>query len=116
MENKIKFKPNPNLKLMDQVKEVLRYHHYVYRTETSYCQWILRYIHFHGGKTHPKFLSTNDVERYLSDLASRRKVSASTQRQALNALVFLYREVLDFPLDGKIAPVQAKKSNGRQRY
>lgn len=49
------------------------------------------------------------MERFLSDLAVKRKVSASTQRQALNAIVFLYREVLDKPLDGKIAPVRAKK-------
>ncbi len=56
MENKQnpkpKFKPNSSLRLMDQVREVLRYHHYAYRTEQSYCQWILRYIRFHG-KTHP---------------------------------------------------------------
>ncbi len=43
----IRFKPNPDLKLMDQVREVLRYHHYAYRTEHSYCQWILRYIRFY---------------------------------------------------------------------
>ncbi|MBF0234561.1 MAG: phage integrase N-terminal SAM-like domain-containing protein [Desulfamplus sp.] len=50
------FRPNPELKLMEQVREVLRYHHYAYRTEQTYCQWILRYIHFYGGKTHPKDL------------------------------------------------------------
>jgi Phage integrase, N-terminal SAM-like domain len=44
-----KFKPDPGLKLMDQVRQVLRYHHYAYRTEQSYCDWILRYIKFHGG-------------------------------------------------------------------
>ena len=43
-KNKPKFHPNPKLKLMDQVREVLRYHHYAYRTEQTYCQWILRYI------------------------------------------------------------------------
>jgi hypothetical protein len=53
MENKPKFRPNPNLKLMDQVREVLRYYRYAYRTEQTYCQWILRYIHHFGGKTHP---------------------------------------------------------------
>jgi len=51
MDNKLKFHPNPNLKLMDQVREVLRYHHYAYRTEQTYCQWILRYIHYFGVKT-----------------------------------------------------------------
>lgn len=109
MENKAKFQPNRDLKLMDQIREVLRYHHYAYRTETSYCQWILRYIHFFGGKTHPNKLSTYHVERFLSSLATKDKVSASTQRQALNALVFLYREVLDMPLEGKIAHARAKR-------
>lgn len=94
---------------MDQVIEVLRYHHYAYRTEQTYCQWIRRYIYFHGGKTHPSKLGAKDVERFLSDLAVRSKVSASTQRQALNALVFLYREVLDQPLDGKIQHTRSKR-------
>jgi len=111
MENKLKFHPDPKLKLMEQVREVMRYHHYAYRTEQTYSQWILRFIRFFGGKTHPKNLFSNDVERFLSDLAVKRKVSASTQRQALNAIVFLYREVLDKPLDGKIAPIRAKKKH-----
>lgn len=109
MENKPKFHPDPKLKLMEQVREVLRYHHYAYRTEQTYSQWILRFIHFFGGKTHPRDLGVRDVERFLSDLAVKQKVSASTQRQALNAIVFLYREVLDKPLDGKITPCRAKK-------
>jgi integron integrase len=109
-EKKIKprFRPNPELKLIEQVREALRYHHYAYRTEQTYCQWILRYIFYFGGKTHPKALGARDVERYLSSLATEGKVSASTQRQALNALVFLYREVLDQSLDGKIAPVRGR--------
>ena len=76
---------------MEQVKEVLRYHHYAYKTEQTYNQWILRYIHFFECKTHPAQLGARDIERFLSYLAVERKVSASTQRQALNALVFLYR-------------------------
>ncbi|MDA8161518.1 MAG: integron integrase [Desulfobacteraceae bacterium] len=94
---------------MDQVREVLRYYHYAYRTEQSYCQWILRYIHHFGGKTHPDKLGTKDVERFLSHLATDGKMSASSQRQALNALVFLYRDVLDKPLTGGIAPVRSKR-------
>ena len=105
METKPKFRPNPKAKLMDQVREVLRYHHYAYRTEQTYCQWILRYIYHFGGKTHPKNLTANDVERFLSHLATEGKVAASTQRQALNALVFLYRDVLDLPLQEEIAPI-----------
>jgi hypothetical protein len=60
--NKQKFHSNPKLKLMDQVREVPRYHHYAYRAEQTYCQWILRYIHDLGGKTHPRYLGAKDVE------------------------------------------------------
>lgn len=109
MENKPKFHPNPKLKLMDQAREVLRYHHYAYRTEQTYCQWILRYIRHFGGKTHPRYLGAKDVEAFLSHLATEGKVSGATQRQALNALVFLYRDVLDMPLDGEIAPARSKR-------
>ena len=109
MENKPKFRPDPDAKLMDQVREVLRYYHYAYRTESTYCQWILRYIQFFGGKTHPRKLDAKHIEKFLSHLATKGNVAASTQRQALNALVFLYRDVLDQPLDGKIAPVRSKR-------
>jgi integron integrase len=108
-KNTHKFRPNPSLKLMDQVREVLRYHHYAYRTEQTYCQWILRYINYFGGKTHPNLLGAPNVEKFLSHLVTEGKVSASTQKQALNALVFLYREVIDKPLDGKIAPIRSKR-------
>jgi integrase len=107
-KNKPKFRPNPGLKLMDQVREVLRYHHYAYRTEQTYGQWILRYIHHFGGKTHPNRLGAKEVERFLSHLATEGQVS-STQRQALNALVFLSRDVLDKPLAAEIAPVCSKR-------
>jgi len=109
MESKPKFRPNPKLKLMEQVREVLRYHHYAYRTEQTYSQWILRFIRFFGGKTHPRYLGIKDVERFLSDLAVNLEVSPSTQRQALNAIIFLYREVLHTPIEGKIAHSRAKK-------
>ena len=108
-ENRPKFRLNPKLKLMDQVREALRYHHYAYRTEQTYCQWILRYIHYFGGKTHSNRLGAKDVERFLSHLATEGQVSASTQRQALNALIFLYRDVLLTPLVTEIAPVRSKR-------
>jgi len=54
MEGKKKFRPNSDLKLMDQVREVLRYYHYAYRTEQTYCDWIKRYLKFHGMKRHPQ--------------------------------------------------------------
>ncbi|SMC91575.1 Phage integrase family protein [Desulfocicer vacuolatum DSM 3385] len=109
MESQPKFKPNPKLKLMDQVREALRYHRYAYQTEQTYCQWILRYIRFFGGNVHPCNLKAQDVERFLSDLVVKGEVSASTQRQALNAIIFLYREVLNLLLEGKILPIRSKK-------
>ena len=108
--NQPKFHPNPNLKLMDQVREVLRYHHYAYRTEQTYCQWILRYIHYFGGKTHPKLLGAKKIEAFLSHLATEGRVTASTQRQALNALVFLYKHVLDIQMQDEIAPARSKRT------
>jgi integron integrase len=104
-----KFRANSSLKLMDQVREVLRYYRYAYRTEQTYVHWILRYIRYYGGKTHPNRLGTTEVERFLSSLATEGQVSASTQRQALNALVFLYRDVLHTPLANTIAPVRSRR-------
>lgn len=109
MENKAKFKPDPNLRLMDQVRQVLRYHHYSYRTEQTYTEWILRFIKFHGSRKHPLKMGKPEIEAFLSHLANNRRVAASTQRQALNALIFLYRQVFDKPIEDKIEPVKAKK-------
>jgi integron integrase len=109
MENKEKFRPDPSLKLMDQVRQVLRYHHYAYRTEQTYCDWIIRYIRFFGSKKHPRDMGKAEIDAYLSYLAVEQKVSASTQRQALNAIIFLYRQVLDQPIDGQIEPTRAKR-------
>jgi integron integrase len=110
MENKTKkFTPNPGLKLMDQVRETLRYYHYARSTERTYCYWILKYVYFYGSQTHPKEMGAKEVERFLSHLATHGKVATSTQRQALNALVFLYREVLFLPLDNSIAPIRSKR-------
>ena len=109
MESKPKSRPDGSLRLMEQVRQVLRYYHYAYRTEQTYCDWILRYVKFHGGKTHPKDMGKKEVEGFLSHLATHGKVSSSTQRQALNAIVFLYREVLHLPIEGEIAPVRARR-------
>ena len=91
MEKKPLFKPNPKLKLMDQMREVLRYYHYAYRTEQTYCKWILRYIRFFDGKKHPKNMGKVEIERFLSHLATKESVAALTQNQAFNALLFLYK-------------------------
>jgi len=109
MENKRKFRPDPGSKLMDQVREVLRYHHYSYRTEKTYCDWIVRYIKYFGAKKHPRDMGKTEIDTYLSHLATERKASASTQRQALNAIIFLYRHVLDQPIEEQIEPTKAKR-------
>jgi len=100
MKNKPKFRPNPDLKLMDQVRQVLRYHHYAYRTEQTYCQWIVRFIRFFDAKIHLKDMGKEEIESFLSHLATKGNVAAATQRQALNAIVFLYKQVLD--LSGEV--------------
>jgi len=108
MENKEKFRPDPNLKLMDQVRQVLRYHHYSYRTEQTYCKWIVRFLKFYHFKIHPREMGKKEIEAYLSHLATRYNISASTQRQAMNSILFLYRDVLQMPMEGEIAPVKSK--------
>lgn len=110
MKNHKKFKPDPNLKLMEQVKQVLRYHHYAYRTEQTYCDWILRYIRFHGATEHPRNMGKKEIEQFLSHLASEEDVAASTQRQALNAIIFLYGQVLDISIDEELEPIRAKRT------
>ena len=100
--------PNPKLKLLDQVREVMRLKHYSIRTERSYCDWIRRYIHFHKMQSREDLRGGEaKVELFLSDLAVNGGVAASTQNQAFNALVFLYREVLHQPL----ANVQAVRAD-----
>jgi integron integrase len=81
-------------KLLDQVREAIRIRHYSYRTEKAYVHWIKRFILFHN-KRHPAEMAEADIGRFLSSLATERRVSASTQNQALNALLFLYNAVLE---------------------
>jgi integron integrase len=80
-------------RLFEQVRHKIRYLHYSLRTERSYLEWIRRYIEFHG-RRHPRHLGAEHVTAFLSSLAIDRHVSASTQNQALSALLFLYRTVL----------------------
>lgn len=95
-------------KLLDQVRDKIRVKHYSIRTETQYIQWIKRFIYFHG-KRHPRDLGASEVEAFLSHLATERNVSASTQNQALSALLFLYREVLGIVLPWMDTMVRAKR-------
>jgi len=84
-------------RLLDEVRRAIRVRHYSYRTEIAYVDWIRRYVLFHG-KRHPKQLGGDEVQRFLSHLAQDRNVSAATQGQALAALLFLYKRVLNVDL------------------
>ena len=79
-------------RLLDRVRDALRARHYSRRTEDAYVAWIRRYIIFHG-KRHPAEMGGAEVTRFLSSLAVEGQVAASTQNQALSALLFLYRDV-----------------------
>ncbi len=83
----------PKPKLLDQVRQAIRTRHYSDRTEKAYVYWIKRFIFFHD-KRHPLEMAEPEIARFLSNLATEGRVSASTQNQALNALLFLYHEVL----------------------
>jgi len=85
-------------RLLVQVREELRIRHYAYRTEQTYLHWIRRYIYFHN-KRHPKEMGAAEIRAFLSDLADQQHVAAATQNQALCALVFLYKHVLDIEID-----------------
>lgn len=80
-------------KLLDKVREAIRFKHYSMRTEEAYVYWIKKFIFFHNMR-HPKDMNSKDVSRFLTHLAVNRRVAASTQNQALSALLFLYRYVL----------------------
>ena len=97
-------------RLLDQVSARLRYLHYSARTEESYVARVKRFILFHG-KRHPLDMGAAQIEAFLTHLAIARKVSASTQNQALSALLFLYREVLErkLPWMDRIVPARTPK-------
>lgn len=98
----------PPPKLPDQVRDRLRVKHYSIRTETQYLQWIRRFILFHD-KRHPKEMGATEIEAFLTHLAVEGSVAASTQNQALSALLFLYREVLGINLPWLDGIVRAKR-------
>jgi integron integrase len=94
--------------LLDQVRDKIRTLHYSIRTEEAYLKWIREFIIFHG-KRHPSEIGASEISRFLSYLARERNIAASTQNQALSALLFLYREVLDQPIDWVDDIERAKK-------
>ena len=95
-------------KLLELVRMVIRSRHYSRRTEKSYSGWIKRFILFHG-KRHPREMGEGEITAFLSHLATKRRVSASTQNQALSAILFLYREVLKMDLEWLDGFVRAKR-------
>ncbi len=93
--------PLQSVRLLDQVRERIRYLHYSLSTEKTYLYWVRFFILWHGRNhkmTHPRDMGAKEVEAFLTMLATERKVSASTHNQALSALLFLYREVLEADL------------------
>lgn len=99
------------MKLLDQVRDVIRRRHYSIRTEQAYVDWIKRYIFFHN-KRHPLEMGAPEISQFLTYLARERNVAASTQNQALNALVFLYKQVLQKEI-GDLGPTERAKKPER---
>ncbi len=98
-------------KLLDQVRNLIRTKHYSIRTEETYVGWIKRFIMFHG-KRHPKDMGNKEISAFLTHLAVDRKVAAATQNQAFNALLFLYRNVLQMEF-GQLENVERAKKPRR---
>jgi len=99
----------PKPKLLDQVRQAIRTRHYSVKTEEAYAGWVKRFIFFHH-KRHPTEMGEPEIARFLSSLASESHVSASTQNQALNALIFLYNHVLEKKIGLIEGVVRAKRS------
>jgi integron integrase len=95
-------------RLLDQLRDALRRRHYSYRTEQSYEHWVRRFIYFHK-KRHPREMAEPEIGAFLTDLAVKRRVSASTQNQALSAILFLYKHVLERDIGLIQGVVRAKR-------
>jgi integron integrase len=95
-------------KLLDQLREALRSRHYSRRTEQTYCHWVKRFIYFHNVR-HPSEMGEPEINAFLTHLAVKEKVSASTQNQALSALLFIYRHVLGREIGDLGKVIRARK-------
>ena len=100
--------PIQSPKLLDRLREALRSRHYSRRTEQIYCHWVRRFIYFHNLR-HPAQMAEPEINAYLTHLAVKENVSASTQTQALSALLFLYRYVLDRKIGDLGEVIRARK-------
>ncbi len=99
-----------NKKILDEVREVMRLHHYSIHTERSYCDWIRRYILYHNMKSRQDLSNgSRKIEQFLTYLAVEKNIGPSTQNQAMNALVFLYKKILSMELEGDINAIRSKK-------
>jgi hypothetical protein len=96
--------------LLTSVRGTLRRKHYSLRTEASYLSWIRRFIVFHG-KRHPREMGSPEIESFLTHLAVQGKVAAGTQNQALSAILFLYRQVLNIEVELPIRSIRARRSH-----
>lgn len=94
---------------MDQVHEVMRYFHYSKSSIDSYSKWIRDYIKFNNTR-HPRDMGKPEIERFLSHLAINRNNAISTQNQAFNAILFLYKHVLHMPVSEELSPIRSKKT------
>src|SRR3989304_5397855 len=90
--------PPKEKKLLDQYRDIINLKHYSPRTGDTYIVWVKEYILFHN-KRHPKEMGAPEINQFLTHLASEKKISASTQNQALSAILFLYRHVIHVELD-----------------
>ncbi len=104
--------PKKEKKLLDQYSEVLRNLHYSARTEKTYISWVRKYILYHN-KRHPREMGTRQINEFITSLANQKNIAASTQNQAISAVLFLYRHVLLIDLDEKalvsIRPTRPKR-------
>ena len=105
--------PERRLRLLEQVRARLRTRHYSKRTEVAYCDWVRRFVLFHE-RRHPVTMGEQEIAEFLNDLAIVKNVSASTQNQALHALLFLYRHVFGRTI-GLVADITPAKRGRRVR-
>ncbi len=110
MKDKEKFIPDAELKLMDQVREVLQHYQYSYSTEKIYCRWIIQYIKFFNSQKYSSDMKGREIEIFLNHLSFDKKASIATQKQAMNALFFLYQKVLDKKVPEKPRLIKLKRT------
>jgi integron integrase len=101
--------PGQRKKLLDRYRDAMRVRHYSHRTEVTYISWVRQYILFHK-KRHPREMGAEEINAFVTHLVNKRNVAASTQNQALSAILFLYRHVLEIELDEKhLIPIRPTK-------